>query len=488
MNKSIRVTLYPFIPLNNLKWGWSDPDPKDRSMHSVKIEDPRAATDVKLLNSRLIDFKNKEVLKSMMTTEEYETLISAVDEFEYSDGSKISACLCLVTKNVEYVFDTVLNIPSQNLLEYLIYTEDIDRSQPLNTIDIFLLGERRFRYVYLDKKRYYERQIRLLPNFNTDPIFKMNSDLVNVVGAVNRINKSNISFFNCLISAFSNFNNSCMISCHSEESSIVLLVAAYESIFQTPKTNKQSVFSYAFKLTWGFNDNIFNWATALWELRNKIVHGSYVEPDSLLMGEYKHCRFFDVGREFFKDTLYRIVDLNNYISISENFKDYRLREFINRIRPNHEKLKEIIKRKNEFNFKAMKANKRLYRDLTGVIDSIVMTDRSMKKNYYKVVKMMCVISKDWFNDYETNLDSWPTDDQRTIKLFLSAYKEVIDRIDVVNNFNELNSKGLDFHELLRAVQDRLRNFGPIVEYPKKPRFELNDFIARWLRVFEFCFF
>jgi hypothetical protein len=112
----------------------------------------------------------------------------------------------------------------------------------------------------------------------------------------------------------------------------------------------------------------------------------------------------------------------------------------------------------------------------------------MKKNYYKVVKMMCVISKDWFNDYETNLDSWPTDDQRTIKLFLSAYKEVIDRIDVVNNFNELNSKGLDFHELLRAVQDRLRNFGPIVEYPKKPRFELNDFIARWLRVFEFCFF
>jgi hypothetical protein len=137
----------------------------------------------------------------------------------------------------------------------------------------------------------------------------------------------------------------------------------------------------------------------------------------------------------------------------------------------------------------MKANERLYRDLIGVIDSIVMTDRSMKKNYYyKVVKMMCVISKDWFNDYETNLDSWPTNEQRTIKLFLSAYKGVIDRIDVVNKFNDLNSKGREFHELLRAVQDRLRNFGPIVEYPEKPRFALNDFIARWLRVFEFCFF
>lgn len=482
-NLDIQVTLYPYIPLNNLKWGWSDPDPKNGSMHSVKVVDPKATTDIELLNSRLIDFKNKEALRKMMNTEEYETLISAVDEFEYSDGSKISACLCLVTKDVEYELDTVLNIPSQNLLEFLIYTEDVDRHQPLNTIDVFLLGDG-FRYVYLDKKRYYERQIRLLPNFNTDPIFKINSVLVNVVDAVNRIYKSNRSFFNCLFSAFSNFNNSCMTSRYSEESSIVLLVAAYESIFQTPKTNKQSVFSYAFKLTWGFDENIFNWATSLWELRNKIVHGSYVEPDSLLMGDYKHCRFFDVGRDFFRDTLYRIVDLNGYISISDEFKDYRFQEFVNKIRPNHEKLEEIIKRKAEFNFKALKANKKLYEDLIGIIDSIVVTDHSMKKNYYAVVKMMCVISKDWLNDYETSLDSWPEDEQETTKRFLSSYKAVIDRIDIVNNFDEKDAKGRDFVDLLRAVQDCLRNFGPIVEYPEKPRFTLNDFIARWLRVFE----
>lgn len=486
-NLTIRVTLYPYIPLNNLKWGWSAPDPKNGSMSSVKIVDTKAITDIELLNSRLIDFKNREALESMMTTEEYETLISAVDEFEYSDGSKISACLCLVTKDVEYKFDTVLNIPSQNLLEFLIYTEGVDRHQPLNTIDVFLLGDK-FRYVYLDKKRYYERNIRLLPNFNTDPIFKIDSVLANVVDAVNRIYKSNISFSNCLLSAFSNFNNSCMTSRYSEQSSIVLLVTAYESIFQTPRTNKQSVFPYAFKLTWGFNENIFNWATALWELRNKIVHGSYVELDSLLVGEYKHCRFFDVGREFFRDTLYRIIDLNSYISISADFKDYRFQEFVNRIRPNHEKLEEIIKRKEEFNFRALKANEKLYDDLIGIIDSIVLMDASMKMNYYTVVKMMCVISKDWLKDYETSLESWPEDEQKAAKCFRSSYKAVIDRIDIVNNFDEKDSKGQDFVDLLRAVQDCLRNFGPIVEYPEKPRFALNDFIARWLRVFEYHIF
>jgi len=486
-NTTIRITLYPHIPLNKMKWGWSEPDPNDGSMHSVKVIDPKAATDVELLNSRLLDFNNKEALTSMMTTEEYDILVKEVDAFEYSDGSKVSSCLCLVTKNVVYQYDTVLNSSAQNLLELFLYTEGLDRHQPLNTIDVFICNNR-FRYVYLDKQRYYERPIRLLPNIYTDPIFKMNPAFVKWVGIINRISEINKPLYLSLHSAFSNFNNSCMTSRYSEESSIVLLVSAYESIFQTPKNNKQSVFSYAFKLTWGLNENIANWATALWQLRNKIVHGSYVEPDSLLMGEYKHCRFYDVGREFFRDTLYRLIELNGYISINLDYKNDRFQDFLNRIKPNHEKLQEIIRRKAEFNFRALKANQKLYYDLIGIIDSIMITDNSMRMNYYMVVKMMCVISKDWFNDYQNNAESWPKDEQRTIHLFLRPYKEVIDKIDIVQEFIDQKSSGLDFREVLQAVRDSLRMFGPIVEYPQKSRFALNDFIARWLRTFEFCIF
>lgn len=484
-NTTIRITLYPHIPLNNMGWGWSEPDPKDRSRHAVKVVDPKAATNVELLTSRLVDFRDKEALTTMMTVEEYDILTREVDKFEYHDGSKVSSCLCLVTKDAVYEYDTILNNPAQGLLEFLIYTESIDQHQPLNTIDIFIL-DKKLRYIYLDKQQYHKRPIRLLPNFYTDPIFKMDSFLMRWVNVINRIHKSNKPLFNCLLSAFSNFNNSCRTSRYSEESSIVLLVAAYESIFQTPKNNKQSVFSYAFKLTWGLDESISNWATALWELRNKIVHGSYVEPDSLLMGEYKHCRFYDIGREFFRDTLYRLVELSGDVSIDVNYKNDRFHDFLNKIKPNHEKLEEIIKKK--FNFRGLKANEELYYDLISIIDSIMIRDTSPKKNYHKVVQMMCKISKDWFEDYENNLESWPEDEQRTIKLFLRPYKEVIAKIDIVLAFDKKTSKGKDFSEVLRAVQDKLMNFGPRVEYPEKPRFALNDFIARWLRAFKFCIF
>jgi hypothetical protein len=470
-----------------MKWGWSDPDPNDGSIHSVKIIDPKAGTDVELLNSRLVDFNDKEALTSMMTAEEYVILTEEANAFEYSDGSKVSSCLCLVTKNVVYDYGTVQNSPAQNLLEFSIYTEEVDRHQPLNTIDIFIC-DNRFRWVYLDKQRYYERPIRLLPTFYTDPIFKMDSSLVQLVGVINRICRSNKPLYLSLLSAFSNFNNSCRTSRYSEESSIVLLVSAYESILQTPKNNKQSVFSYAFKLTWGLDENIANWTTALWQLRNKIVHGSYVEPDSLLMGEYKHCRFYDVGREFFRDTLCRLIELSGYVSISVDYKNDRFQEFLNRIKPNHEKFQEIIRRKAEFNFKALKANQKLYYDLIGIIDSIMITDNSMKVNYHTVVKMMCDISKEWFDDYDQHLESWPTDEQRTIQRFIRPYKVVIDNIDIVHGFDEQKTSGQDFNEILQAVERSLRMFGPIVEYPKRPRFALNDFIARWLRAFEFCVF
>jgi len=115
-------------------------------------------------------------------------------------------------------------------------------------------------------------------------------------------------------------------------------------------------------------------------------------------------------------------------------------------------------------------------------------DASTKTNYHKVVQMMCKISKDWFEDYRDNLESWPADEQETIKLFLRPYKVVIDKIDTVLAFDKKTSKGRDFYEDLRAVQDSLGMFGPIVKYPKRPRFALNDFIARWLRSFEFCIF
>ena len=128
-----------------MKWGWSDPDPNDRSRHSVKVIDPNAATDIVLLDSRLVDFNNKEALTSMMTTEEYDILTKEVEAFEYSDGSKLSSCLCLVTNNFVYEFDNVLNSSSQNLLEFLLYTESVDREQPLNTIDIFCYVEKLFK-------------------------------------------------------------------------------------------------------------------------------------------------------------------------------------------------------------------------------------------------------------------------------------------------------------------------------------------------------
>jgi len=288
-NTTIRITLYPYIPLNSMKWGWSEPDPQNRSRHSVKVVDSEAATNIELLTSRIVDFKDEEALTAMMTAEEYDILTSEVDKFEYSDGGKVSSCLCLVTKDVVYEYDAILNNPAQGLLEFLLYTESIDQHQPLNTIDIFIL-DKKSRYIYLDKQQYHERPIRLLPNFYTDPRFKMDPFLTNWVNVINGIHKSNKPLFNCLLSAFSNFNNSCRTSRYSEESSIVLLVAAYESIFQTPRNNKQSVFSYAFKLAWGLNENISNWATSLWALRNHIVHGSYVEPDLLLMGKYKHCK------------------------------------------------------------------------------------------------------------------------------------------------------------------------------------------------------
>ncbi len=208
-NTTIRITLYPHIPLNNMKWGWSEKDPQNGSMHSVKVVDPKAATDIELLTSRLIDFKDTEALTSIMTKKEYDILSSEVDEFEYHNGSKVSSCLCLVTKDVVYEYGTILNTPAQKLLEFLMYTENIDRYQPLNTIDIFILNEK-FRYVYLDKQQYYEKPIRLLPIFYTDPIFKMDSAPMSWVNVINRIHKSNKPLFSCLLPAFSNFNNSCI--------------------------------------------------------------------------------------------------------------------------------------------------------------------------------------------------------------------------------------------------------------------------------------
>jgi len=118
----------------------------------------------------------------------------------------------------------------------------------------------------------------------------------------------------------------------------------------------------------------------------------------------------------------------------------------------------------------------------------MITDNSMRMNYHKVVNKMCEISKDWYDDYEKNTENWPKDEQRTIKLFLRPYNKVIDKINIVQGLLDQKSCGVDLSEVLRPVRDCLIMFGPIVEYPKKPRFALNDFIARWLRVFEFCVF
>lgn len=180
------------------------------------------------------------------------------------------------------------------------------------------------------------------------------------------------------------------------------------------------MFSYALKNIMGFRNKIEDWAKELYELRCQIVHGEPIDPKKLLVSKDRHYPHFDIAKKMFKSCLWFILEGYWYIIFNREQKFKIIQNLCNKIISNKEKVKNILKRKNNYSFKAFLDNKKLYEEFIKKTRALTPSDYSAQKELKDLLVIVFEIAKDWIY-YET--------ERQTIQ----SYKN----IKAKENFNDI---------------------------------------------------
>lgn len=428
-----------------------------------------------ILSSNIISELKRKIPKKIR-----DEIESVSDQIIDSCGSKISEYSIIYDKKVKTEQFKPINTDATQIFNYFAYVKNLDHHNSLDFIKIKFFDSGMVKISInnedegLTDKYLY---MTLQPQGYYFPIyFNLDTDFV-IVQTLEYLSKKEQALYKQILTSINLFNQACRISYFSQNSAIVLITSAFEALLQIPRSAKRDNFSYAFKLFWGFNQRIEDWAAQLYELRNQIVHGAFVEDKKLFVSSYEHYQHFNIGREIFHSSLLMLLDIKGVIRIDNEFRHEETRNLLNKIKSNKEKVDNILKAKKVYNYKSFTKNKKLYKEFIQKIEGLTSIDYSAGKNIYDVINIVCKILKDWTtkliedekiksspNKYSASqIEKW-----QSIQLF----------VDEINSISWDDISKYKIEDLLNQIKEELRKLYPVVHKKNEYKFNLSEFGTR----------
>lgn len=416
----------------------------------------------------------------------YDTIIDAA-------GNKLEDFAIVYEKNVDRKDLTIQSSDAEELLSYFAHRQNITHWVQLGSLKIECMhGAGRIIHINNLMEHFSPKYSYMLPiEQNHKTKIRYSASEKTLTKVLEHLSKRNPDEYARLLRAIRFYNSASSNEYRDRNTSIVLFSAALEALFDYSPPSNQKKFSYAAKVHLGFSEKVEIWAEEFYSLRSTIVHGSKVLVEDLLLSglhkrgvgrsvKTRHQSHLEIAKDVFDECIFLQLENMGLVKVNKEYKEERIRSIIERIIPNIDKI-DLLKNK-QFNFENFKKRKKLYRQFLLRIESFTSTDYSGSRRIKEVIKVICQISKDWF---EKDTFPWLEEAKKrpgrlgvdTLTSYGESLKKIYDYLPVLNAAKygfELDDRISDMRELCRQCE-------PIWHAKDVFRFIITEFLDRSLR-------
>ena len=449
-----------------------------------EVKDPDAYNEIVFRNTHIVSYKKLQSDSNILDEKSVKYIDEIHEKIIDTKGNQLTDYTIILDKNIDSKTLEPPTPDSQQLVTYFAYLQDLDHWISIDFIKI-LCFHSGGRYIYLNNQSYLvsRNYLFLLPIEQTYKrkikLHKNREKLL--IDVFSKILKKDFNKHKTLINAIALFNESCRTNQFSPNSSIVLIVSAFESLLRLPRWSKKENFAYALKLFWGFDERLEEWAKDLYELRSQIVHGDVTEGERLMASKDHHYPHFKIARDMFHNCLLFILEGYGSITINKEHKFKLIKDLRNQVISNKEKVRKILDDKKRFSYQAFVNNKDLYKEFISRIEELTPTDYSATNIIKDLLDLIFSITKDWIEAEKRKDYELPKDRLKDYLEFRDKKCENI--LKLINDIKQIkwSLRGTFLiSNKISELQDEANQLESIYHYKDKFDFTISEFLDRCL--------
>lgn len=468
------ITIFPGIVFETHRWNGRK-----------EVKDPNTYDEITFNNSYIVSYK-----KFHSVSKNFEKIhIKHIEEIHKriidSKGNQLKDYTIILDKNI----DKFLEVPtqdSQQLITYFSYLQDINCYINKEFIKI-LCNKRGGRSFYINNQHeYFDQKYSFVvtnePSHGWKIKIHKKGEKV-LMDTLSAISNNDTKKYKRLINAISLFNESCRINQFNPNSSIVLMVSAFESLLNIPRGSKKSTFAYAMKMFWGFDEIIEEWAKNLYALRSQIVHGDVVEGEKLMASQDRHYPHFKIAKEIFHDCLLFILESYGYITVITKYKSEVINNLRNKVISNKEKAERILTNKKKYSYKAFLKKKDLYEDFILKLEDLTIGDNSAQSIMINIRNIIFDIAENWIKAEKGKTYKNLNDKQKEYLKYKN--KKYDDILIIIDNIKKGKVKPKDIfgqYGNVMELEKEVRKLEPVSHSKDVFNFTIPEFLSRCLSV------
>lgn len=318
-------------------------------------KDHGAILEIHYLGAHITSYKSLVSQSSCYKHEVVECIKETHQSIVGSDRQPFDDYIVVVDENIDWDSTDPPNPPSVDLITYFLNLK-ADASVSLDFGKIILPQSRTI--FPQDPQKYRER--RYVSNCrvfwdNRSPwvppispwgqvkIGLRQKEEGSLVKALNNLHKNQVELHEKLTIAIDLFNQSCRTSLFHRNAALVLIISAFEALFNIPKEigGKKSMFTYIMQIYLGFDEDVADEAEKLYELRNKIVHGETATEKRQIFPDQYHSHY-EIARNLFEASVRFVLEQYGELYISPRDKSTMKKHLLELIASNKKKVEKAI--------------------------------------------------------------------------------------------------------------------------------------------------
>lgn len=319
-----------------------------------RAKDHGTMSEIRYLGAHITSYKSLVSRSSCYRYEVVECIKETHQSIVDSNRQPFDDYIVVVDENIDWVSTDPPNPPSVDLITYF-FNLAADASVSLDFGKIILPQD-----PYKYRERRYVSNCRVSWGKHSPWVLSISQwgqvkirlgqkEERSLIKALNNLHKNQAKLHEKLTIAIDLFNQSCRISLFHRNVALVLIVSAFEALFNIPKEigGKKSMLAYVMQIYLGFDEDVAYEAVKLYELRNKIVHGeTATEKRQISSGQY-HSHY-EIARNLFEASVRFVLEQYGELYITSRDKSIMKKRLLDLIASNDKKAQKAIELLNRF--------------------------------------------------------------------------------------------------------------------------------------------
>lgn len=371
--------------------------------------DHRAIREIHYLGTNITSYKSLVSQSSCHKREIVECIKETHQNIVDSDRQPFDDYIVVVDENIDWDSTDPPNPPSVDLITYFLNLQ-ADASVSLDFGKIILPQSvheyRGHRYINNCRVFWDNHYPWVLPikQWGQVEIRLRQKEEGSLVKALSNLHKNQVELHEKLTIAIDLFNQSCRTSLFHRNVALVLIVSAFEALFNIPKEigGKKSMFAYIMQIYLGFDEDVADEAVKLYELRNKIVHGETATEKRQISSNQYHSHY-EIARNLFEASVRFVLQQYGELYITSRDKSTMKKHLFELIASNKKKVEKAIDLLKRFtcSTKDYLEKQSLLREFLRTISVLNPDDTSAKELLFPYVKTVLLVAR---NEIESEKD------------------------------------------------------------------------------------